>query len=40
MNNVKREISILKRVEHSNIIKLCWAIEDKKSVLIHFMRLI
>ncbi|CAD8082583.1 unnamed protein product [Paramecium primaurelia] len=32
MNNVKREISILKRIEHQNIIKLYWAIEDKKSI--------
>ncbi|CAD8095024.1 unnamed protein product [Paramecium sonneborni] len=32
MNNVKREISILKRIEHQNIIKLFWAIEDKKSI--------
>lgn len=32
MNNIKREISILKRINHSNIIKLIYAIEDRKSV--------
>jgi serine/threonine protein kinase len=32
MNNVKREISILKRVEHPNIIRLYYAIEDKRTV--------
>lgn len=36
MNNVKREISILKRIEHPYIIKLFWAIEDKKSVFFLF----
>lgn len=34
MNNIKREISILKRINHQNIIKLIYAIEDKKSVTI------
>lgn len=29
MRNVKREISILKRIEHSNIIKLFYAIEER-----------
>lgn len=33
MNNVKREISLLKRLEHPNIIKLFYAIEDKRSVI-------
>ncbi|CAD8189954.1 unnamed protein product [Paramecium octaurelia] len=32
MNNIKREISILKRINHSNIIKLIYAIEDRKSI--------
>ncbi|CAD8187458.1 unnamed protein product [Paramecium octaurelia] len=32
MNNIKREISILKRIKHNNIIKLIYAIEDKKSI--------
>ncbi|CAK93654.1 unnamed protein product (macronuclear) [Paramecium tetraurelia] len=32
MNNIKREISILKRIKHNNIIKLVYAIEDKKSI--------
>lgn len=32
LNNVKREISLLKRIDHPNIIKLVCAIEDRKSV--------
>ncbi|CAD8187525.1 unnamed protein product [Paramecium pentaurelia] len=32
MNNIKREISILKRINHNNIIKLIYAIEDRKSI--------
>lgn len=34
MNNIKREISILKRINHKNIIKLHYAIEDRKTVSI------
>lgn len=33
MNNVKREISILKRIDHPNIIRLYYAIEDKRTVI-------
>jgi len=40
MNNVKREISLLKRINHPNIIKLVYAIEDRKSVLNIIIRLI
>ena len=32
LNNVKREISLLKRIDHPNIIRLICAIEDRKSV--------
>ena len=36
MNNVKREISILKRVDHPNIIRLYYAIEDRRTVIINY----
>ncbi|CAD8106213.1 unnamed protein product [Paramecium sonneborni] len=32
MNNKKRKISILKRINHSNVIKLIYTIENRKSV--------
>lgn len=34
MNNVKREISILKKLEHRNIIKLFNAIDDKRQIFL------
>lgn len=32
MNNVRREIIILRKIVHENIIKLYYAFEDKKQV--------
>lgn len=32
MNNLKREIELLKEMDHPNIIKLYKAVEDKRSV--------
>ncbi len=34
MQNVKREISILRRMDHSNVIKMPYAFEDKQQVKI------
>ena len=34
MRNVKREISLLKRLNHVNIIKLHYAINDPENVII------
>ena len=33
MNNVKREINILRKIDHKNIIKLVYALEDKRQVI-------
>jgi serine/threonine protein kinase len=34
MTNLKREIELLKELDHPNIIKLYHAVEDKRSVYI------
>lgn len=36
MNNVRREISILKKINHPNIMKLYYVIEDKRQVIFLF----
>lgn len=34
LNNVKREISILKKLEHQNIIKLFYALDEKRQIFL------
>lgn len=34
LNNVRREISILKKLEHQNIIKLFYALDEKRQILL------
>ena len=34
MNNVKREISILKKMDHNNIIKLYYALDEKRQIFL------
>lgn len=38
MNNVKREISILKGIDHPNIIKLFFACEDRRQVYLIYLK--